>query len=61
MIKEGSQFIIATHSPILMAFPDAVIYSLDDLPLKSVQYADLEHVRMTREFLNSPERYLKHL
>ncbi|MDQ0860497.1 putative ATPase [Bacillus sp. V2I10] len=44
-----------------MAFPDAVIYSLDDLPLKSVQYADLEHVRMTREFLNSPERYLKHL
>ncbi|UOK59318.1 AAA family ATPase [Bacillus sp. OVS6] len=61
MIKEGSQFIIATHSPILMAFPDAVIYSLDDLPLKSIQYDDLEHVRITREFLNSPERYLKHL
>ncbi|TDL80209.1 ATP-binding cassette domain-containing protein [Peribacillus frigoritolerans] len=61
MIKEGSQFIIATHSPILMAFPDAVIYSLDDLPLKSVQYDDLEHVKITKGFLNSPERYLKHL
>nr|WP_249042920.1 AAA family ATPase [Metabacillus idriensis] len=61
MIKEGSQFIIATHSPILMAFPEAVIYTLDDLPLKSVQYDDLEHVKITKGFLNSPERYLRHL
>lgn len=61
MIKEGSQFIIATHSPILMAFPDAAIYSLDELPLKSAQYDDLEHVRITKDFLNSPDRFLKHL
>lgn len=61
MTEEGSQFIIATHSPILMAFPGAILYSLDEYPVSSVSYDDLEHVKMTKDFLNAPERYLRHL
>lgn len=61
MTDEGSQFVIATHSPILMAFPGAILYSLDEYPVSSVSYDELEHVKMTRDFLNAPERYLRHL
>ena len=66
MMKEmvadkGAQFIIATHSPILMAFPDAAILSFDEQPLREVAYDDLEHVKLTRDFLNAPERFLRHL
>lgn len=60
MVAEGCQFIIATHSPILMAFPDAVILSLDDGGT-AVPYDTLEHVTLTRSFLNDPEQYLRHL
>ena len=55
------QFLIATHSPILMAVPDATILSLDEAPPREVQYDDVEHVRLTREFLQAPERFLRHL
>jgi predicted ATPase len=61
MVEQGSQFLIATHSPILMALPGATILNLDALPPAPVEYADLEHVRITREFLNNPERFLRHL
>lgn len=61
MVKEDSQFIIVTHSPILMAIPNAKIYSFDDYPIKEVNYNDLEHVNITRDFLNNPERYLRYL
>jgi predicted ATPase len=61
MVKQGCQFLIATHSPILMAFPGAAIVSLDHLPPRQVSYADLEHVRITREFLNNPDSFLRHL
>ncbi|MBX7218516.1 MAG: AAA family ATPase [Blastocatellia bacterium] len=61
MVGQGSQFIIATHSPIIMAFPGAKILSLDSLPIQEVAYDDLEHVRLTRDFLNQPERFLRHL
>ena len=66
MLKEmveakEAQFIIATHSPILMAFPDAAIMSFDDYPVRPVAYEDVEHVSLTRDFLNRPEQFLRHL
>jgi predicted ATPase len=61
MIAQDAQFIVATHSPILLAFPDARIYSFDDGPVREVEYASLEHVLITRDFLNAPERYLNRL
>ena len=60
-VKERAQFLIATHSPIIMAYPHATIYSLDEGKLKQVNYEDLEHVQLTRSFLNKPERFLKTL
>jgi len=59
--QKPSQFIIATHSPILMAFPGARILSFDQTPIREVVYDDLEHVRLTRDFLNRPEQFLRHL
>ncbi|MDQ6830130.1 MAG: AAA family ATPase [Gemmatimonadota bacterium] len=56
-----SQFIIATHSPILLAFPGATIYTFDQSPFAAVAYADLEHVNLTRDFLNDPSIFLRHL
>jgi predicted ATPase len=61
MVGKGGQFIIATHSPILLAFPDARIYSFDALPVQRVAYEALEHVALTRDFLNDPARFLRHL
>ncbi len=62
MVEEGDcQFLIATHSPILMAYPGATIYLIDDGVLRSVKWEDLEHVRVTRDFLNDPATYLRYL
>ncbi len=61
MVAQKSQFIIATHSPILMAFPDAQIFSFDDVPLRRVEYESLEHVTLTRSFLNDPQAFLRRL
>lgn len=58
--REGAQFIIATHSPILLACPGARILSFDTVPLSEVAYEDLEHVRVTRDFLEDPGRFLRH-
>jgi predicted ATPase len=60
-IDEGSQFVIATHSPILMAVPDAVILSFDTEPVGPVAFEDLEHVSLLRDFLANPEGFLRHL
>lgn len=59
-VASGAQFIIATHSPILLALPGAVILSCDESPMKEVKYDELDQVAFTREFLNAPERYLRH-
>jgi predicted ATPase len=61
MVAQNAQFIIATHSPIIMAFPGAVIYNFDGEKIEQINYADVEHVRITRTFLENPERYLKYL
>lgn len=60
-IGDGGQFIIATHSPILLAYPDARIYSFDQTPVTAVEYAELEHVALTKAFLEQPERFLRQL
>lgn len=61
MIRQDAQFIIATHSPILLGFPGAAIYSCDQVPLARVEFEELEHVVITRDFLNGRERFLKYL
>lgn len=61
MVAENAQFIIATHSPILMAYPDAEILNFDEIPIRPVAYDDLQHVQIMRGFLNNPNAYLKHL
>jgi predicted ATPase len=61
MVEENAQFIIATHSPILMAYPDARILSFDQHPVREVAYDEVEHVSLTRAFLNNPGAFLKHL
>lgn len=61
MVNQQAQFIIATHSPILMAYPGASIWSFDSLPIRQVAWEELEHVTLTRSFLNDPQAYLRHL
>ena len=61
MVEQEAQFIIATHSPILMALPEASIFNFDSSPIEEVAYADLEHVSLTKAFLNSPETFLRRL
>ncbi len=60
-VKAGSQFIIATHSPILASFPGASIRVFDGDRIAETPYEELEHVRITRDFLNAPGRYLRYL
>jgi len=60
--KSGeAQFLIATHSPILMAYPRAVIYSFEADRIKRVNYEETEHYQLTKAFLNNREGFLKQL
>ncbi len=61
LIEEGSQFIIATHSPIILGYPDAHIYSVSAHGLERTAYEDTEHYQVTRAFLNRREDMLKTL
>ncbi len=58
LVKDGSQFIIATHSPILMAYPDAKIYACTADGLRRTDYMDTEHYQVTHDFLANPQRML---
>jgi predicted ATPase len=58
-VRQGAQFVIATHSPILLACPQARIYELDDTGAHETAYDDLDAVRLTRGFLDAPDRYLR--
>lgn len=60
-IERGSQVIMATHSPIMMAYPDADIYLFTHDRLVSTRYDDLASVRTLKDFLNNPHRFLHHL
>ena len=61
LVKKDSQFIIATHSPILMTFPNAQILEFSQSGIKSVSYQETEHFRLTKNFLENPEKMLHYL
>lgn len=61
LVEQDSQFIIATHSPMLMAYPDADIYVLDKDGIVKTPYRDTEHYQVSRQFLEEPERMLRYL
>ena len=52
LTRAGSQLVVATHSPILMAYPESVIYLLDGGGIRQVGYEETDHYRVTRDFLN---------
>ena len=58
LVQQGSQFLIATHSPILMAYPQAAIYLLADGAPSLIPYRETEHYTVTRNFLTRTERML---
>jgi len=57
-LAQGCQFIMATHSPILLAYPGALVYWLDQDGIRPVDYQETEHFQVTRNFLNDPQRML---
>ena len=59
--KTNSQFIISTHSLILMSYPGAEIFELSDKGIKKIAYKDTEHYRITKSFIDKPEIMYKHL
>ena len=62
LVEEGdAQFIVATHSPLLLAYPGARILSFDEGAIVETAYGDLPHVTLTKSFLENPERYLRQL
>lgn len=61
LVNKNSQFIIATHSPILMAFPNAEILEFSKSGINRVSYKDTEHYKITKQFLDCPERMLHYL
>lgn len=61
LVKAHSQFIIATHSPIFMAYPRAKIYQFSPGGIDEVAYTDTEHYKVYRDFLNRHEQMLRYL
>jgi len=61
LVARRSQFIVATHSPIVMAYPGATIYSFDGEAPRQVQFSETEHYQVTRAFLENPARMLREL
>ena len=59
LVEAGSQLLIATHSPILMAYPQGEILLLGEGPIHPVGYRETEHYQITKQFLDNPERMLK--
>jgi len=61
IVAQDSQLVIATHSPIIMSYPHAQIYSFGESGIHPVAYQDTEHYRVTKSFLDNPQRMLSHL
>jgi predicted ATPase len=59
LVGQRCQFVIATHSPILMAYPNAVIYAFDEDGIREIAYEETEHYRVTHDFLANPARMLR--
>src|ERR1700743_1282280 len=56
-----AQFLIATHSPMLICYPGATIYQFDENGMRETSYEETEHFSLSKSFLNNPELYLRHL
>lgn len=61
LVDQGSQFIIATHSPILLAYPGATVYSVSDSGLTTLQYEETDHYRLMKYFVSNHEDFLSEL
>ena len=61
LVRQASQFIVSTHSPMLMAFPEAEVYEISERGIRAVNYRDTEHWQITRRFLENPEKMLGYL
>lgn len=61
LARQGSQFIIATHSPLLLAYPHALIYQCDEEGLRAVRYEETDAYRITKAFLRGPEKMIEDL
>ncbi len=61
LVEKHSQFIIATHSPILMAYPKSEILQFSDSGIQKVAYKDTEHYQITKQFIDRPEQMMKYL
>lgn len=59
--QNNSQFIIATHSPILMAMPGSTLYEITENSMKETPLDEIEHYTITKGFLNNPDNFLRHL
>ncbi|MFB9276019.1 AAA family ATPase [Cohnella cellulosilytica] len=60
-MRSSAQFVIATHSPILLGFPDARIYSFDEAPIAGIAYEDTPHYQLTRRFLENRKAVFRDL
>ena len=58
-VRSGAQFLVASHSPIVLAYPDAWIYQFDDDGIRRVEYEDTEHYRVYRDFLENRNASLR--
>lgn len=58
LVKENCQFIISTHSPILMTYPDSIIYEIKNDKIKEVNVEETDHFQITKSFLNNKEKFL---
>lgn len=56
LIQQNSQFIVATHSPIIMAYPDAVIYEIDEKGMRKTKYTETENYNISRHFISNPKK-----
>jgi predicted ATPase len=61
LAAQDCQFVVATHSPILLGYPDATIYALSDDGVRAITYDEAPQVELTRAFLDEPQRFLRHL
>lgn len=61
LVESNSQLIIATNSPILLAFPNATIYQISKEGIEIVEYKNCDHYILTKRFWNNPDHFMKHL
>lgn len=61
LVKQDSQLVIATHSPILMAYPNSIIYSFSESGIRKIEYEQTDNYQITKQFLNNYKKLLKEL